>query len=130
MTHNIILQQFVQIHIEFFVRTVCYIGKGGSCIWNISKFLENGSSTTRVLLFMAIPGHLTFVFIIWRLATDQTRFSVLFIFLYIIAALIQVWNFSFSNRIKFISMIMIGSYSSLHCSMDSGIRLETTSRSR
>jgi solute carrier family 41 len=53
-------------------------------------FLEVSSSTTRVLLFMAIPGHLTFIFIISRLAADQTRPSVLFVFLYLTAALIQV----------------------------------------
>lgn len=52
--------------------------------------LERSSSTTRVLLFLAIPGHLTFVFIISRLAADQTRLSILFVVLYIIAALIQV----------------------------------------
>ncbi|CAF4545497.1 unnamed protein product, partial [Rotaria sp. Silwood2] len=51
---------------------------------------KSNSSTTRVLLFMAIPGHLTFVFIIWRLAADHPRLSILFIFFYIIAALIQV----------------------------------------
>ncbi|CAF4392216.1 unnamed protein product, partial [Adineta steineri] len=53
-------------------------------------FSESNSSTTRVLLFLAIPGHLTFVFIISRLATDQTRLSFVFVFLYLIAALIQV----------------------------------------
>ncbi|CAF1269297.1 unnamed protein product, partial [Adineta steineri] len=34
--------------------------------------LERNSSTTRVLLFLAIPGHLTFVFVISRLATNDT----------------------------------------------------------
>ncbi|CAF0932493.1 unnamed protein product [Adineta steineri] len=68
--------------------------------YHASKFFPNpykifcstksNSSTTRVLLFLAIPGHLTFVFIISRLATDQTRLSFVFVFLYLIAALIQV----------------------------------------
>lgn len=58
---------------------------------SISCFLlENTSSTTRVLLLMAIPGHLTFVFLIWGLASDYTQLSFLFIFLYLTAALIQV----------------------------------------
>lgn len=48
------------------------------------------STTTRVLLGMVIPGHLTFVFIIWRLAIENTQLSFLFIFLYLLAALIQV----------------------------------------
>ncbi len=39
---------------------------------------------------MVIPGQLAFVFLIWRLAADHTRLSVLFIILYIFAALIQV----------------------------------------
>ena len=52
--------------------------------------LENNSSTTRVLLFMTIPGHLTFAVLIWRLAADHTRLSFLFICLYLMAALIQV----------------------------------------
>jgi solute carrier family 41 len=60
-------------------------------------FSENNSSTTRVLLFMSIPGHLTFVSVIWKLAADQPRFTILFIFLYIIAALIQVRS-NFSKR--------------------------------
>ncbi|CAF0924879.1 unnamed protein product [Adineta steineri] len=47
-------------------------------------------SITRVLLFLAIPGHLTFVFIISRLATNDTGFSIVLIFLYLITALIQV----------------------------------------
>ncbi|CAF4605172.1 unnamed protein product [Rotaria sp. Silwood1] len=51
---------------------------------------KSNSSTTRVLLFMAVPGHLTFVFIISKLATDHTRLSIIFIFFYLIAALIQV----------------------------------------
>ncbi|CAF0722974.1 unnamed protein product [Adineta ricciae] len=68
--------------------------------YHASKFCPNpykvfcankrSSSTTRVLLFLAIPGHLTFVFVISRLATDQTRLSILFVILYVIAALIQV----------------------------------------
>ena len=60
-----------------------------------SNFLENNSSITRVLLFMAIPGHLTFVFLIWRLTIDRTQLSILFIFLYLIAALIQVKSNAF-----------------------------------
>lgn len=52
--------------------------------------LESNSSTTRVLLFMVLPGQLTFVFLIWRLAADHTRLSVFFIILYLFAALIQV----------------------------------------
>ncbi|CAF1395639.1 unnamed protein product [Rotaria sordida] len=51
---------------------------------------KNNSSTTRVLLFMSIPGHLTFVFIIWKLAVNHPRISILFVFLYLIAAFIQV----------------------------------------
>jgi len=39
---------------------------------------------------MTIPGQITFVFLIWRLAADHTRLSVIFIILYICAALIQV----------------------------------------
>jgi solute carrier family 41 len=59
-----------------------------SYIWK--SFVGSNSSTTRVLLFMSVPGHLTFVSVIWKLAADHTRLSILFIFLYIIAALIQV----------------------------------------
>jgi hypothetical protein len=39
---------------------------------------------------MVIPGQLTFVFLIWRLASDHTRLSIYFIILYIFAAIIQV----------------------------------------
>lgn len=53
-------------------------------------FAEGASSTTRVLLFMTIPGQLTFVFFIWRLANDHARLSIIFIILYLCAALIQV----------------------------------------
>ncbi|CAF3492478.1 unnamed protein product [Rotaria sordida] len=52
---------------------------------------RNGAScTVRLLLFMSIPGHLTCLFIIWQLAANHIQFSILFIFLYLIAALIQV----------------------------------------
>ncbi|CAF4524465.1 unnamed protein product, partial [Rotaria magnacalcarata] len=50
----------------------------------------NASCTIRVLLFITIPGHLTFMFLIWQLAVDHIQFSALFILLYLIAALIQV----------------------------------------
>lgn len=53
-------------------------------------FAENGSSTARVLLFIAIPGHLVFIFIIRRLATSPIQLTFLFIVLYLTAALIQV----------------------------------------
>jgi len=55
---------------------------------------------------MAIPGHLTFVLIIWRLTTDHTRLSFLFIFLYLIAALIQVEKKFFFKLIKFIWIVL------------------------
>jgi len=58
-----------------------------------SNIIDNNSSATRVLLFMAIPGHLTFVFLIWQLAADHIRLSILFIILYLIATLIQVEYF-------------------------------------
>ncbi|CAF1065993.1 unnamed protein product [Rotaria magnacalcarata] len=51
---------------------------------------SNASCTIRVLLFITIPGHLTFMFLIWQLAVDHIQFSALFILLYLIAALIQV----------------------------------------
>jgi hypothetical protein len=72
---------------------------------------------------MAIPGHLTFVFVIWRLAADRIQLTVLFICLYLIAALIQV-TFFFLQEIKF-RLIFIGCYSSLYCSMDDSVCLET-----
>ncbi|CAF0934245.1 unnamed protein product [Rotaria sp. Silwood1] len=50
----------------------------------------NASCIVRLLLFMAIPGHLTFLFIIWQLAANHIQISFLFISLYLIAALIQV----------------------------------------
>ncbi|CAF3273454.1 unnamed protein product [Rotaria socialis] len=51
---------------------------------------QNNASTTRVLLLMAIPGHLVFVSIIWRSAADHHAFSFIFVLLYLLAALIQV----------------------------------------
>lgn len=51
---------------------------------------KSNTSTTRVLLCLTIPGQLTFVFLISTLSTDHTRLSVLFILLYLCAALIQV----------------------------------------
>jgi len=39
---------------------------------------------------MTIPGQITFVFLIWRLAVGHTRLSIFFIILYLLAALIQV----------------------------------------
>ncbi len=102
-------------------------------IKSFSNFsLENSSSTARLLLFMAIPGHLTFALIIWQLAADHAQPSFVFIFLYLITALIQVkyFRFFFINKIKFILIVFIGSDSSLYCSMDGCFRLATTSRSR
>lgn len=55
---------------------------------------ENGSSTTRVLLSMVIPGHLTFILIIWQLAVDQIELTWPFVCLYLFAALIQVGDCS------------------------------------
>ena len=49
-----------------------------------------GSSTTRVLLSMVIPGHLTFILIIWQLAMDEVELTWPFVLLYLIAALTQV----------------------------------------
>ena len=54
---------------------------------------ERGASIVRVLLFLVIPGHLTFVFVISRLAKDQGELSLAFIALYLGAALVQVCNF-------------------------------------
>jgi solute carrier family 41 len=52
---------------------------------------------------MTIPGQITFVFLIWRLAADHTRLSVIFIILYICAALIQVrLSFFFAKTKDFI----------------------------
>jgi len=51
---------------------------------------KSGASTTRVLLFMVLPGQITFVFLIWRLAADHTRLSIFLIILYLLAAFIQV----------------------------------------
>ncbi|CAF4223486.1 unnamed protein product [Rotaria sp. Silwood2] len=51
---------------------------------------NNASCIVRLLLFMAIPGHLTFLLIIWQLAANHNQITFLFIFLYLIAALIQV----------------------------------------
>ena len=90
--------------------------------------LDKGSSVARVLLFLAIPGHFTFILLIIRLATNPVRISFLFIFLYLMAALIQVSR-KINNKInekkfnkRFFSS---GSNSSLHCSMDSRICLAT-----
>lgn len=47
---------------------------------------------------MAIPGHLVFISIIWRLATDHIEFSIIFLILYISAALIQVNLLSFKRN--------------------------------
>ena len=52
--------------------------------------LDKGSSVARVLLFLSLPGHVTFIFLIVRFATNPVRISFLFIFLYLFAALIQV----------------------------------------
>jgi hypothetical protein len=103
MSININRQKSVPIHTRSSVPVVCSL-----LLLNVKRpteccFLERSSSTTRALLFMAIPGHLTFVFVISRLATDQTRLSILFIFLYLIAALIQVGRFS-SREMRAISM--------------------------
>ncbi|CAF0806451.1 unnamed protein product [Adineta steineri] len=51
---------------------------------------QNNSSTARVLLSLVIPGHLTFIFLIWQFTADHFRLSFPFIILYLIAALIQV----------------------------------------
>jgi hypothetical protein len=96
MNHSIMLQRSVRIHIKFFFQTVNLFFLINFQIFE-NYFLENNSSTTRVLLFMSIPGHLTFVSVIWKLAADQPRFTILFIFLYVIAALIQVRS-NFSKR--------------------------------
>jgi hypothetical protein len=50
---------------------------------------------------MTIPGQLTFVFLIWRLATDHTRLSSFFIILYVIAAFLQVRFFLKRKKILF-----------------------------
>jgi hypothetical protein len=125
--HNIMLRKFVLIHIKSFFQIVHWFFCSG--VWSVRNFviLESGSSTTRALLFMAIPGHLTFVFVIWRLAADRIQLTVLFICLYLIAALIQV-TFFFLQEIKF-RLIFIGCYSSLYCSMDDSVCLETWTRS-
>jgi len=87
------------------------------------NLLENTSSITRVLLFMTIPGHLTFLLIIWQLAIDYTRLSLLFLFLYLAAALIQVKIFPFLLK-KFLYVdYFLGCYSSLYCSMDGHVCL-------
>lgn len=86
--NSITLRQCVQIHIKFFALKVIVCFKIN--LIYLKNLLENTSSTTRVLLFMTIPGHLIFVLIIWQLAIDYTRLSLLFLFLYLIAALIQV----------------------------------------
>jgi hypothetical protein len=53
---------------------------------------------------MAIPGHLTFVLMIWQLATDYTQTSFIFLFLYLITALIQVEYFL--NKLKSILIVL------------------------
>ena len=55
---------------------------------------ERGASIVRVLILMAIPGHLTFIFVIARLAKDQGELTLAFVTLYLGAALLQVCNFS------------------------------------
>lgn len=103
--NNTMLHRSVQIRTDFFALKVCL----SSTKILSTKFsnLENNSSTTRVLLFMTIPGHLTFVFLIWRLAADRTQISLAFICLYLIAALIQVGKNSFENieRILLFSLV-------------------------
>jgi len=74
---------------------------------------------------MVIPGQLTFVFLIWRLASDHTRLSIYFIILYIFAAIIQVKLEYFKKEINFFYFIEIGCYSSLYCPMDGWVCMAT-----
>ena len=93
---NIINRKSVRIRTKSSFRIVCLF------VFHLSTkkrernglFAENGSSTTRILLFLTIPGQLTFVFLIWRLANDHARLSVIFLILYLCAALIQVRIFA------------------------------------
>ncbi|CAF4249136.1 unnamed protein product, partial [Adineta steineri] len=75
---------------EFQDSTQYHASKFFPYLYKIFCSTKRNSSITRVLLFLAIPGHLTFVFVISRLATNDTGLSIVLIFLYLITALIQV----------------------------------------
>jgi len=46
--------------------------------------------TTRVLMFMVVPGHIIFIYTIRYMKAGHTSLTPLFVMVYIIAALLQV----------------------------------------
>lgn len=46
--------------------------------------------TTRVLMFMVVPGHIIFIYTISYMKAGHTSLTTLFVMVYIVAALLQV----------------------------------------
>jgi solute carrier family 41 len=63
------------------------------CVNPFSVFFGKGahSRSARVLLFMALPGHLIFVYMIRLLNGGSTTLTLTFVIVYLIAALVQVF---------------------------------------
>ncbi|KAG8177875.1 hypothetical protein JTE90_004269 [Oedothorax gibbosus] len=67
------------------------------CVSPFTVFFGKGAHarSARVLLLMALPGHLIFAYMISLLNTGNTQLSMLFLVVYLLAALIQVFMLLF-----------------------------------
>ncbi|KAF8769876.1 solute carrier family 41 member 1-like isoform X1 [Argiope bruennichi] len=63
------------------------------CVNPFTAFFGKGAHarSARVLLAMALPGHMIFTYLIWLLNTGGTTFTYAFLVVYLTAALIQVF---------------------------------------
>jgi len=61
-----------------------------TCIKYSGRVAGSHARTTRVLMFMVVPGHIIFIYTISCMKAGHTSLTTLFVIVYLVAALLQV----------------------------------------
>jgi len=61
-----------------------------TCVKYGGRVAGSHARTTRVLMFMVVPGHIIFIYTISCMKAGHTSLTTLFVMIYLVAALLQV----------------------------------------